>query len=331
MNVPSTKLSLDSTASGIWDKNGTVPQGVDIRLIPLASLIIDGSYQRSIDEPRARQIAAQWDDLIAGAIMVNERPNGVLAVVDGQHRVRAAILAKGEDADILCAVSHGLPIEAEARLFAELNGPLRRQPKALDVFRARLVAGDQAPAEIVRTVEDVGLRIGFNAGGSSEPDVIQAIVAIERIYRRAGVRGLRATLVLIRDIWRDQEPRAYIETMLYGAFWFLSSYPQFEFDGPDREHLLEKLALVQPTTLQRRAQTWVQSGAARYVPQQIAEAMRAQFNAGKRSRHLPPLETLSGRALAMRWGMTPDLGGQTPPSQGDARSETPVRGRGKRP
>lgn len=123
-------------------------------------LAIDPSYQRDINLQGVtliRSIATHWDWSLCHPLIVSERPDGSLFVVDGQHRLMAAAL-RGDIRDLPCVVIRYPTVEAEAKGFVALN-TARRPLTPFAIFRAALAAGDEDAIGLNAMIARHGLRI----------------------------------------------------------------------------------------------------------------------------------------------------------------------------
>lgn len=147
-----------------------------IVVLPIASLKIDHTYQRDLIADVVEKIKDEWDIVTAGTIVVAQRENGDLYVVDGQHRLAAATLA-GET-EILAQLVSGLTPEEEAQL--RIQGNFKRSDRISEVFRARVFAGDEVAVGLQSLCKRYDTQINY------VPDYqhgINAIAACESIYR----------------------------------------------------------------------------------------------------------------------------------------------------
>lgn len=124
-------------------------------------LLIDESYQRSLEVETSvtliRRIAANWDWGLCQPLFVARRSDGGLYVVDGQHRLAAAVM-RADIPQLPCVVTHFDSPEQEAGAFVALNQQ-RRPLNQLDLFRASLASGDPAATKIKECLEAAGLRL----------------------------------------------------------------------------------------------------------------------------------------------------------------------------
>ena len=78
---------------------------------PIPDLHIDPTYQRSIDtapsQTLIRRIAVHWDWGLCQPLTVAKRDDGMLYVIDGQHRLAAA-KARHDIYDLPCVVVSSL-------------------------------------------------------------------------------------------------------------------------------------------------------------------------------------------------------------------------------
>src|SRR3989304_2375030 len=112
----------------------------NLEVLTIDDLHVDHTYQRDLSADRVQSIAARWDIVAAGPIVVSRRANGDLYIVNGQHRAAAAKMA-GET-HVIAQVVNDLTAKKEATL--RLKGNCRLGDKAMERFRAQLVSGDPA-------------------------------------------------------------------------------------------------------------------------------------------------------------------------------------------
>jgi hypothetical protein len=176
----------------------TLDHDVYVTAVSVSEIFADSTYQRDLDEPRARAMANTWDRRLAGILELSDRGEDAkprFAVIDGQHRWAAA--QKLDPPPILVANVHsGLSTAEEAALFDKLNRA-RKQTNAWDHWRARRAAGDQQVFDIERIAQKNGLTIAISAGDGC----IACIAALEKVVKLGGAELLDETLSLIVEIW----------------------------------------------------------------------------------------------------------------------------------
>src|SRR5579872_2634496 len=156
-----------------------------IEWLSVSDIGIDMAYQRLPALGKIKAISAHFDQNAVGVLIVSLRDNGQFIIIDGQHRLEA--MKKQGITHAECKVIQGLTREQEAEIYISCN-TVRKNPDALDVFRARLVTQDPVALAINSVVEKCGLRIQFNLhhsrGGKRAPKSLWAVTALEDIYKR---------------------------------------------------------------------------------------------------------------------------------------------------
>lgn len=149
----------------------------EIRYIPADRLIVDQTVQRTYtDRRRVERIVAKYNPEALGVLMVSDRGDGTIHVMDGAHRLAATIAAGLEDAKLECKVHFGLLKAEEAAMFRVLNET--RTVNALDKFRVRVVEQDPVAVGINEILTRHGwtLQQGTNVGN------FNAVASLETIY-----------------------------------------------------------------------------------------------------------------------------------------------------
>jgi hypothetical protein len=122
--------------------------------IKLSRLTVDAQYQRRLDSKHASKLSLAFNARYCEPLTCSLRPDGTMAVVEGQHRLKALIANDFKSWNV--SVHMGLSIEQEAAMFYALNG----NPKGLngwDKFRAAYKAGSSAHIEMIEIAKKVGL------------------------------------------------------------------------------------------------------------------------------------------------------------------------------
>ena len=114
------------------------PQGSppSIEWVATETLLIDEDYQRSLEHPISerliRLMAVSWDWRLCSPLTVSRRSDDSLYVIDGQHRLAAAML-RGDLPHLPAIISRFESVEEEARVFVAVN-TVRRNTTPLDKF-----------------------------------------------------------------------------------------------------------------------------------------------------------------------------------------------------
>lgn len=220
---------------------------VYVTALAIDEIFADPTYQRDLDEARARKMAAEWDRRLAGILEVSDRGEGHsprFAVMDGMHRWAAA--GKLETPPSLVANVHsGLTVADEAVLFDKFNR-LRKQTNTWDHWKARRVAGDEQVVAIEACVE----RNGLVTDMSAQDGRIACVATLEKVVKLGGIDLLNSTLALIVEVW-DVQRAALDASLIYGVglvLWYL--------DGPiDLGRLADALLGVSPRQIKASAST----------------------------------------------------------------------------
>lgn len=170
-------------------------------------LLIDESYQRSLEAESSvtliRKIAANWDWGLCQPLFVARRGDGGLYVVDGQHRLAAAVL-RGDIAQLPCVVSHFDSPEQEAGAFVALNQQ-RRPLNALDLFKAALASGDKDALLIKQCLDEAGLSLANGSNNQSmKAGAIANIGGLQRCERIYGAVVLSTSLKVLAAAYPKQ-------------------------------------------------------------------------------------------------------------------------------
>lgn len=141
-------------------------------------LRVDEEYQRDAlaSDAKVLRISSEWSWIACNTITVADR-DGEFYVVDGQHRVLAAM--KRSDINTLPCMVFNLDTkrdEADAFLRANKN---RKPMNARQAFKARVVAGDKAAAEVVRLCNQAGRVIANHADGQSVAAIGSMLKCVE--------------------------------------------------------------------------------------------------------------------------------------------------------
>jgi len=128
--------------------------------VSLDGLGVDSGYQRGEVPTHINRMAKDFDADAFGAIIVSRRPSGDMVIIDGQQRVAAARIA-GVDS-VPAMVYPVATREEEARLFDAINSK-RKQPTAVERFKASVCAGIQPETDIIQWCCDNGFEITANS------------------------------------------------------------------------------------------------------------------------------------------------------------------------
>ncbi|MGE5563157.1 MAG: DUF6551 family protein [Bacillota bacterium] len=173
-------------------------------------LLIDESYQRSLEadssQSLVRRIAAHWDWGLCQPLFVARRADGGLYVVDGQHRLAAALL-RGDINQLPCVVRDFPSSDLEAAAFVALNQQ-RRPLTSLDLFKAAIAAGDMEATQIVQCLAEAGLALASTTNNQlMRPGQVGNVGGLQRCYRTHGQLVLTVSLKVLAKSYPQQRLR----------------------------------------------------------------------------------------------------------------------------
>jgi len=123
---------------------------------------VDHSYQRNdVSQQKVAQIARSFAWAGFGAISVALRPDGSLFCFEGQHRLLAAV-RRPDITTVPCMVFECESVEQEAAGFLITNEQ-RRNPTAIDKFKAQVQTSDKAAVHVMETLDRLGLEVSRTA------------------------------------------------------------------------------------------------------------------------------------------------------------------------
>jgi hypothetical protein len=178
-----------------------------IEWVPIGELLIDDSYQRSIETKASqkliREIASGWDWDVLDVLKVSRRPDDRLYLVDGQHR-RAAAALRGDIAQLPCVLKRCDGPAEEARLFIAANRGRKRMSR-IDDYRAALGAGDPEALAIGRIVAAAGFTIAkHELAKHLAPGELMNVVGLRGLLARLGEPALGEALRLMGEAFPDE-------------------------------------------------------------------------------------------------------------------------------
>ncbi|MES2157497.1 MAG: DUF6551 family protein [Pseudomonadota bacterium] len=185
---------------------------------PIADLMIDATYQRSIDtgasQPLIRRIARDWDWGLCQPLNVAKREDGSLYVIDGQHRLAAARV-RGDIYDLPCVVIASASPHDEAAAFVAINRQ-RQALSKLDLFKAALAAGESEAVVIQGALVNAGMSVAGTTNPESwKPGQVSNVGGLEHCLRQHGEKVLRTSILTASIAFHGQVLR-YFGTIFPG-------------------------------------------------------------------------------------------------------------------
>lgn len=172
----------------------------------------DGGYQRNMNDRVRLSIAREFNWQSFGVLVVSQRQDGSLWVVDGQNRHAAAM--EREDVSLVpCMVFRLNTLREEAQAFLRLNKN-RGLPKTLQMLPAQVHAGDATAVALQELVAGTGRTISSN----SSPTTFACVTALMRALRLNG-EALDRIWPLLVELTRG---RPFHNVILEG-FWYIEA------------------------------------------------------------------------------------------------------------
>lgn len=146
--------SLSKVARYDWKVSG---RPAEFSYIDKLELKIDEAYQRSTSARRILEMARNWDWVSCGAISVAMRGDGEWFVMDGQHRVQAA-MKRVDIKQLPCLIFELENIGQEAKGFLSINTG-RKPMSFVDRFKALIIAKDPIALEVAKLIAISGRQL----------------------------------------------------------------------------------------------------------------------------------------------------------------------------
>lgn len=183
-----------------------------LMMIDKRDLRVNPEYQRSLAEHKVREMSASWSWLACSAITVGMR-GGVCWVIDGQHRVVAA-MRRADIVELPCVVFELENIQDEAQGFLDINS-LRKPMTSVDRLRASAVAGDEAAKQFELLCRRLGLALTANGNAPG------SIKAAGWGMHRMAEDPITTTIVMELAADLSAVDHIMVQEKLLGGLWYL--------------------------------------------------------------------------------------------------------------
>jgi uncharacterized protein DUF6551 len=235
-------------------------------------LKIDDTYQRSMcSESRIASIAQAWSWLACGTIIVAEREDKTLWVIDGQHRVLAA-MRRSDIQDLPCLVFKSDSPESEARAFFRANC-IRGNVSPYDKLRALLVSKDQTAIDAV----DLMNAQGYRPSTGDHPHCLRCISAF--------LTAMKTSRHVLERVWpmiAKLHDGLAIRKTVFAAFIYLGKYGSEDIASEEWQRRVLKAGLHNIANgIDRACSAYVKGGTKVY-----AQAVLEIINKGVRTHRM---------------------------------------------
>ena len=215
--MPSAESPARGARDGLDGGQRLDTKGVDVRpatqLGPVAQLqwvdvevlVVDISYQRDADGRnslrRIGKIAERFDWRKFAPVVVSPVIGGLYAIVDGQHRTRAAMVCG--IGKVPCAIDQADAV-GQAEAFEAINNQVT-SVSSQQIFRARIAAGDAEALRIKALADEAGVVImtSHKSATQARPEETMALGAITRAIAFHGEVTTRIALTRLRRASTD--------------------------------------------------------------------------------------------------------------------------------
>lgn len=230
----------------------------DLRWIKITQLYVPTEYQRSTkSRASANNISYisshfNWADcgLIVCPLADSEPPQ--YAVIDGQHRLRAAEQNGGID-ELPCVVIEERGLSSQARNFVVINSK-RVKLNPLQEYHAAVVAGEPDAVALDAILKKCGVAIAAHTLVVKEmhPRVTIAVGTLLKMIQEYSEKQIVGTLTAITEAYPDT-PGMLRANLIRVVGQFIKAFPD-----ADRQALVAALQGIDVDDLEKEARTFKQ-------------------------------------------------------------------------
>ncbi|WP_413800084.1 DUF6551 family protein [Streptomyces iranensis] len=214
--------------------------------VSVSELRVDKEAQRTLNKPRARGIAANLVENALGSIIVSQRANGDLYIVDGMHRHHACEIAG--IGTMTAEVHEGLAQEQEAMLFLIKNREASKV-NAHDEYRVGLTGRVPLFVDTGSVLTKHGLEMGSSS--TNRVGAVQGVLRITEVY---GAEVLDRVFTVAAAAW-GRTKETWDGMLLGGLGELLGRHGELIDDAELAKKLAKKATAYQWTGLVRTAAT----------------------------------------------------------------------------
>jgi hypothetical protein len=237
-------------------------------------LHIDSTYQRTlVSESRVLQIAQSWSWVACGSIICAERA-GKIWVIDGQHRVIAA-MRRSDIQELPCLVFKSESTEQEAMAFWRANC-IRGNVSPFDKLRALLAASDRLAVDVVRLMDEQLYKPTSSDGQRYTVRCISAFMA--------GMQANRGALIKVWPLIAKLHDGLQIKKRVFDALLYIARFGTDDITDEDWEARVLKRGLHQISDSIDRAQSLFAKGGAKVCAQAALEVINKGVPQARRIR-----------------------------------------------
>lgn len=241
----------------------------ELKRLNKSVLQVHPAYQRHAVETKIKMIAAAWSWIACGVIIVGKR-GGEYWVIDGQHRVIAAM--RRADIDSLpCLVFETDSVEQEARGFLDANTG-RKPVSSIDKFRASIAAGDETAKYVDSLFHELGITPRATATKAMEIKSVAWAMTRARDSREAFEAVTRMAAELCKE--------SILHEMLLDGLYYIHVNSVTKLNDKRLRDRLKKIGASRLIDAAKRASAYFARGGAKVW----ADGMLSEINKGLRDK-----------------------------------------------
>lgn len=183
--------------------------------IKVKDLVLDLRYQRQPNDAKVSKIARNFNKDAVGVIVCSIREDGVIAIIDGGHRIAAMNLLGMQESNIDALVYFGLTLDQEANIFTLMNED-RTKPKASNIFKAQVIANDEKAVGLDSLLKSLNL-VPDNKPGNG---IVRGIGTLKMIYENAGHTNTLNALSALKKAFGDHSSTFNVDAVTALAIVF---------------------------------------------------------------------------------------------------------------
>jgi hypothetical protein len=258
--------------------------------VRVGDLKFDETYQRTdkIVVTRVNDIANNFDEGALGVILVSERGNGDLYVIDGMHRTLGVMKRFGEEYRIPALLYQGMSVQDEAHAF--MMQTRRTSVSAISEHKAKVIAGDRMACDIQAILDKHGLNT--TSGDSHSPHRFYAIRTVEAIWKESGADVVEMIIDMAIDAMRPHMAQAS-GPIINGIYEVLLRYE----NRITPEQIVNGVRNRGPQYINSRAAGLMKMNVKRHLAE--TQAVVDAINHGKRHKLPPVVETRRAKRLVI--------------------------------
>ncbi|HEX3747618.1 MAG TPA: DUF6551 family protein [Bryobacteraceae bacterium] len=254
----------------------------ELKWLALEKLYVDSRYQRNTksraSEKNLDYLKSSFSWSHCGALIVCYVPaEKKFAVIDGQHRLQAAMARKDIEA-LPCLVVSGLDFEKQAKSFVAINTK-RVQLNSLAAFHAAVASGDKTAATLKDILDECDIEIPLSPvmRGETGPRQMQSPGTLAALVGKYTGKQICWTLKIIPEAYGEQKGR--MRALLIKALVTFAKYTP----DIDQKRMVKVLSAIDPLQLEIDARAYVSISGGTTVAAAVQAIDRLYRNAGRKN------------------------------------------------